>query len=86
MNPAAAISKHLPLEPGLANVLGLTCVFFRLGVYRLRVHGPVLTRCSDPHHQSPAPAGSTDLLIGPRQTLAPLVQPDRQLIGRTVAP
>lgn len=44
--PAAAISKHLQPEPGLAHILGLTCVSFRLSVYRLRVHGPVLTRCS----------------------------------------
>lgn len=45
----------------------------RLGVYRLRVHGPVLNAAAaDPHHQSPAPAGSTDPLIGPRQTLHPL--------------
>lgn len=43
---AAAISKHLQPESGLAHILGLTCVSFRLSVYRLRVHGPVLTRCS----------------------------------------
>lgn len=39
-----------------------------------------------PHHQSPAPAGSTEPLIGPRQTVTPSVQPDRQLIGQAVTP
>lgn len=41
---------------------------------------------ADTHHQSPAPAGSTDPLIGPRQTLAPSEQPDRQPIGPAGAP
>lgn len=39
-----------------------------------------------PHHQSPAPAGSTDPLIGPRQTLTPSVQPDKHIIGLAVTP
>lgn len=43
---AAGIPPLLQLEPGLTYILGLTCVFFRLSVYRLRVHGPVLSRCS----------------------------------------
>ncbi len=45
-NRAGEVSKHLPPEAGLAHILGLTCVSFRLCVHRLRVHGPVLTRCS----------------------------------------
>lgn len=84
VNPAAAISKHLPPEPGLAHILGLTWVSFPPQC----VPSPGSRSGSSAaiHHQSPAPVGSTELLIGPRHALTPPVQPDVPLVGQTHAP
>lgn len=96
MNPAAAFSKRFSLKAGLSHILGLTCVSFPLSVYRLRVHGPVLTRCSGSSPPVPGTgrqhwgadwASPGAQLFGvARQTtdwsVVLVIEPDRQLIGQ----